>query len=293
MDKLVSVGMITYNHSSFIAEAIESCLSQTYTNIEICISDDCSTDDTVNIIKDYLNRYPNKIKLFVHEKNMGKYTYAINGNSMYDLCEGEYIAILEGDDVMLPTRIEEQVKFLDQNLEYIAVSHECETFEHETGKVIDNYFSALDTTDRTTSCLISKGNNVHTPTVMMRNMKDKIRTSYHLKAMLDWYLFIELSMYGKIGHQNKILTRYRRHTTGVSRNRKIMNKDEYITLALVESNYPEYLKEVNFRRLAMYHQNIKEGNSTYIKGLSSQHILYFLFLVKRKLKILSHNLLKK
>lgn len=284
MEKLVSIAMITYNHAKFIKDALDSCLNQTYKNIEICISDDCSSDNTVYIIKEYQKKYPNKIKLYTHLENMGKYTIAINANRMYDLCLGEYIAILEGDDIMFPERISEQVIFLERNPSYVCVSHNCETFDDETGNIIPDFFSNLKVNNRDTKTLISNGNSVHTPTVMFRNIN--LRTNYHIKFMIDWFFFIEMSMYGKIGHQDKVLTRYRRHANGVSQNRDIMLNDELITLALIESKYPQYLKEVQYTRFRIYFKKFKNGNKEYIKGLFSYRFSFIANKVLYKLKMI-------
>ena len=67
----VSCLMITYNQENFIEETIESVLSQDYENLEIVISDDASTDKTPDILKGYQKKYPNKIKIYIQEKNVG------------------------------------------------------------------------------------------------------------------------------------------------------------------------------------------------------------------------------
>ncbi len=273
MNKLVSVAMITYNHSKFIKEAIESVLNQTYKNIELCIGDDHSNDGTTEIIKEYQNRFPDKIKVFLQTENMGKYSLAINFNCMYMMCKGDYIAILDGDDIMLPTRIENQVKFLHENKDCIAVTHDCETFEHETQNIIPKFFSHLKTKNRTTKFLIRYGNHVHAPTVMMHNVNNKIKANTSLKAMLDWLLFIELSMLGNIGHQDLTLTRYRRHGNGVSNNLLLMSYDYYLTLSIIETKYPKYINDVIFARTKLYIDEIIHGKSGYYKAIFFPHTL--------------------
>ncbi|MBF0318104.1 MAG: glycosyltransferase, partial [Nitrospirae bacterium] len=162
--KKVSILMPTYNNHAFVEEAILGCLSQTYKNLEICISDDCSTDGTVDVIRTYKERYPGIIKLFVQPYNMGIYSIAINVNRALDMCQGHYIAICEGDDMMLPERLRHQVDFLENNPHCIAVTHNCEVFDSDTGKIDNDFFSYLNTKDRSTGYLIKFGNHVHTPT---------------------------------------------------------------------------------------------------------------------------------
>lgn len=96
--KKISIAIICYNQEKFIKDTIENCLNQTYKNIEICISDDCSTDNTYNIILDYKKKYPNIIKCFQQKENMWKYSLLINFKTVLDLCNWDYLALCEGDD---------------------------------------------------------------------------------------------------------------------------------------------------------------------------------------------------
>ncbi|MBF0336642.1 MAG: glycosyltransferase [Nitrospirae bacterium] len=271
--KKVSVLMPTYNNDAFVAEAIEGCLSQTYKNLEICISDDCSTDRTVDVVMAYKERYPDIIKLFVQPYNMGVYSIAINVNKSLDMCQGQYIAICEGDDIMLPERLQHQVGFLENNPHCIAVTHNCEVFDSGMGKIDNDFFGYLNTADRSTSYLIKFGNHVHTPTVMFRNLRDTpFRTNPSIKRMLDWYLFIEMSMHGTIAHQDLTLTRYRRHGNNISKTN--LTEDILLTLSLVEANYPRFIREVQEARAYMYlHQFRKNKISAYGKGLFSYNPL--------------------
>ena len=93
---LVSVCIITYNHEKFIAQNLESVLMQkTNFPIEIVIAEDCSTDNTRTIIKEYQDKYPDMIRPIFHNKNVG----AISNARDYAIpqCTGKYIALCEGD----------------------------------------------------------------------------------------------------------------------------------------------------------------------------------------------------
>ncbi len=284
--KKVSIAVLTYNHEKFIEEALESCVSQTYPDFEICISDDCSTDKTVQIIKEFQSRHPGKIKLNVMPENMGRYSIAINLNMVLSMCKGDYIALLEGDDIMLPNRLNKQVEFLEKNNDCIAVSHNFITFDSNDGKIIDplHYFPTMD--QRTTKNLIKYGNQVHTPTVMFKNLGNgKLQGNTSLKKMIDYYFFIEMSLYGRIGHQNEILTKYRRHANSVSIDRKAMLDDHLLTLALVEMNYPQFLHEVTYHRLQKYLSQVLRGDFFYLKGIFRHSIFFFGYLLVNELHI--------
>jgi glycosyltransferase involved in cell wall biosynthesis len=118
----VSVSMITYNHENFIAQAIDSILMQQVNfDYEVVIGEDCSTDNTRDIVIDYQNRYPDKIHLLLHKKNVG----AINNEiQVYKACQGEYIAWLEGDDYWTsPHKLQKQSDFLDNHPECSSCFH--------------------------------------------------------------------------------------------------------------------------------------------------------------------------
>ena len=107
---LVSIASITYNHEKFIAQAIDSFLMQeTDFDFEIIIGEDCSTDDTLKIIKEYKAKYPDIIKLITSESNVGMMTNFIR---TLEACSGKYIALCEGDDYWTDTlKLQKQVNF--------------------------------------------------------------------------------------------------------------------------------------------------------------------------------------
>lgn len=91
---LVSVLMTAYNREKYIAEAIESVLASTYTNFELIIVDDCSTDNTVQIARRYEAK-DERVKVYVNEKNLGDYP---NRNKAASYAKGEYIMFVDSDD---------------------------------------------------------------------------------------------------------------------------------------------------------------------------------------------------
>src|SRR6266542_4389331 len=103
-DSLVSIILCTYNGELFIKEQLDSLLWQTYPNIEIIISDDASSDGTVNILKQYM--HDKRIKIVLQQKNLGpvkNFEYAAS------LSKGKYIAFADQDDIWLPQKLEKLV----------------------------------------------------------------------------------------------------------------------------------------------------------------------------------------
>lgn len=105
---LVSVITPTYNCGQYIAETIDSVLAQTYAHWEMVIVDDCSTDDTRDIVTAYAARDP-RIRYVCLEKNVGA---AVARTRAMHLAEGQYMAFLDGDDGWLPDKLERQLEFM-------------------------------------------------------------------------------------------------------------------------------------------------------------------------------------
>ena len=105
---LVSIIMPCYNGACHIGEAIESVVNQTYENWQLLITDDCSTDDSVDLIKSYVQN-DKRIKLFVLGKNQGA---AVARNNSISKAKGRFIAFLDGDDFWLPAKLELQLDFM-------------------------------------------------------------------------------------------------------------------------------------------------------------------------------------
>jgi len=108
---LVSIITPSYKSEKFIFQTIDSVLAQTYQNWELIIVDDCSPDNSNEIIENYCKK-DNRIKLIKLEKNSGP---AVARNKGIDLARGKYIAFLDSDDVWLPEKLEKQIQFMKKN----------------------------------------------------------------------------------------------------------------------------------------------------------------------------------
>ena len=108
----ISIIMGIYNCEKTLPEAIESILAQTYTNWELIMCDDCSTDNTYSIAKKYQEKYTDKIILVRNNENC-RLAYSLNHCLKY--ASGKYIARMDGDDISLPHRFERQIEFLEKN----------------------------------------------------------------------------------------------------------------------------------------------------------------------------------
>lgn len=109
----VSVCVMTYNQEKFIAECLQTIIDQqTDFEFEVIVADDCSTDGTQEIIKDFAKKYPNKIVPVLNTKNVG---VGLNYRAAHDRAIGEYVAHCDGDDIWLPGKLAYQADLLDKN----------------------------------------------------------------------------------------------------------------------------------------------------------------------------------
>lgn len=110
MNDMVSVIMPSYNTAEYIAESIQSVLNQTYTNWELIIVDDCSTDNTDETVEPYLS--DSRIYYLKNDKNSGA---AVSRNRALREAKGKWIAFLDSDDLWLPEKLEKQIAFMENN----------------------------------------------------------------------------------------------------------------------------------------------------------------------------------
>ena len=132
---LVSVLCITYQHEAFLAQAIESVLmQQTNFAVELVIGEDASPDGTRAIAMDYARRYPGRVRVLAHPRNLGSI-----GNLLATLvaCRGEFVALLGGDDYWTdPTKLQRQVRGLQQRPQCSMCFHDAEIFYDDNSQPV-------------------------------------------------------------------------------------------------------------------------------------------------------------
>lgn len=130
----ISVIMAVYNCETTLKESIDSILAQTYENWQFVICDDCSTDGTLAIVKEYQSKYPEKFVVIQNEVN-SKLAFSLN--HCLEHANGEFIARMDGDDFCDPTRFEKQIAFLKSHPDIQLVSTAMQRFSDAGKGMVD------------------------------------------------------------------------------------------------------------------------------------------------------------
>jgi glycosyltransferase involved in cell wall biosynthesis len=215
----LSVHVITYNHARFIGQALDSILAQQVSfEYEIVVGDDCSTDGTAEIIRDYCDHWPGKIKAQFHDANVGMMR---NVRETLERCEGEYIAFLEGDDYWTdPNKLQTQVEYLDQHPDCALCHHRVEHIGWPDGIRLQEFPPQRYRTSRPDPRALAMINYVQTCSVMFRQrLLPRFDEQFEQLRLGDWPLFVLLSQGGWIGYIDRTMAHYRVHANNTWNNR--------------------------------------------------------------------------
>lgn len=277
---LLSVCMISYNHEKFIEKALKSVLIQkTNFYFEIVISDDCSQDNSFEILKYYKEKYPNKINLIQNENNIGMTENFIKAMKN---CKGKYIAMLDSDDYWIDDhKLQKQLDFLEANPEYGLVCTDIKVVD-ESDYLI-NWSPLDDLRKRYKSGFIFfdllSGSTINSLTACFR--KELINELFSKKDnwyMEDWWWWLRISMKSKIKYIDSKSACYRRHSSNYTREENLRtdlkNKINYLIL---------------YDTVIYFHDNNKNELSKDEKEIFFRSILRLLFrkygTLKMKLKV--------
>lgn len=207
--------MPVHNAGKFLVPAIESCIKQTYKNMELLLVDDRSTDDSWKVLQSYRKNYPKLIRIF---RTKVKTNSAGNGAMNYVLpkAKGVYIARMDADDIALPKRIEKQIAFLE--------SHPLTILCGTQALIIDKYgkITGKKSMPVTNTAIYRAYGILHPmihPSVMIRRsmLPDKNKI-YAMKWDVndDYYTFFSLLQYGQFANIPEFLLKYRIHGNNLS-----------------------------------------------------------------------------
>jgi glycosyltransferase involved in cell wall biosynthesis len=208
----VSVCIPTYNYAHYISDAIESVLSQSFTDLELIVIDNCSNDNTREVVDTYIRR-DNRVKYFLNKENIGPVN---NLNECLRRASGEYVKILSADDLLLPTCIEKSVNILNKYPDVVLIG--CtRAFVDSSLRPIEimsyaDKFDIVEGYQVIHRCLIYGMNFIGEPTavVFRRHYAERgFNTAY--KQLVDLEMWIHLLQYGKFACISEPLCSVRIH----------------------------------------------------------------------------------
>ncbi len=215
--KKVSVVVITYKQEEFIGHTLESIVNQkTSFDFEVLVGDDCSPDNTAAVVREYANKYPDKIIPFIREKNFGM---AANELDLTSRASGEYMAMLEGDDYWIDeNKLQKQVDFMDSHPEYVACYGHCMIVDEKDERLEDRekYCPYLKQSgDYTVKDLESyylpgqTGTSFFRMSAYNKALKKAKEAGFDMKKMSDINLVILMLSMGKINVSDEYFVAYR------------------------------------------------------------------------------------
>jgi glycosyltransferase involved in cell wall biosynthesis len=247
----VSVLIPTYNYARFLPEAIESILGQDFQDFELLISDDCSTDNSAEVIARYAGK-DSRIRFQIHSKNLGMVQ---NWNYCLSQARGEYIKFIFGDDKLLsPTAFKKLVKLMESDSAISLVASASRVIDTRSRTIeTRNYFQpgVWDGKKVIVRCLECPANLVGEPTlVMFRNRQAARGYDVRYRQLVDLEMWFHLLENGKFGYLAEPLCAFRKHSTQQTNVNRKNSLTEVEGLMLLENYFSKpCLREMATRRL--------------------------------------------
>lgn len=201
---LISIAMCTYNGAPFLGKQLDSLVNQSYPNLEISIYDDCSTDDTVPIIKEYALKYP-QLKLHQNPVNVG---YQKNFEANLKTCKGEFIAPCDQDDIWDTDKILKLYGFIKN---HILVYHDSELIDEEDRSMQLSMRSRLNFVRGKNPKPFLFFNCVSGHSMLFRRDLLTLIFPFPDKGFYDHWIVYVATHYGSIDFTEECLVKYRQH----------------------------------------------------------------------------------
>jgi len=252
----LSVLLVTYNHAKFVAQALDSILMQrTDFDFEIVVADDCSTDSTLSIIKEY-EKQSSRLRALPAETNVG---ISRNYQRGFAACRGKYIAVLEGDDYWIsPRKLQAMSAFLDRNPNCSLCFHRIIRYDQHPENVAVH--PAHWTVEQIlTANELASGNFVGglSTCVYRREVIEALKPQLWELDIREWFFNIVVAEHGPIGYVPQILSVYRAHPEGIW-SLKSLSATLPELLRLIDC-YDEFLDFKFTRELQGFRQKLAPG----------------------------------
>jgi glycosyltransferase involved in cell wall biosynthesis len=218
LQPLVSIGIASYNNSKYIIETLNSVANQTYKNIELIIVDDCSSDNSIFLIEDWLKSFAGKYIFIKNKKNIG-----IPGvmNVFLENLSGKYFFGFSSDDIMLPHKTKVQVEYLEKHPDIKMVYSRNHVIDDNGNFLFENKNSEVELVKETTlnELLTRNFNIINALTVMICTDVFKTVGKYDTKfPNEDFPMWLKIANHFKIHYlYSEVVVKYRQHDFSISK----------------------------------------------------------------------------
>ncbi len=240
----LNVILVTYNHSNYIGESLESILAQqTNFDFNIIVADDMSTDGTIEKIRSYEKSSSIPFIYLESEKNLG---ITKNYERAFCACDAQYVAVMEGDDIWTdPYRLQKHVNFLDHHYEcpmtfnrYLVADFEDAKYNVQPCWEPSNRYQLITSRDIVRDNLIGNFSTC----VYRKTAIDALPDGLFEMTSYDWITNIVVGKNGMIGYLSDVMSIYRIHSNGVWSGSKEAEKNEKL-IALIDT-YNEFTNHI-------------------------------------------------
>lgn len=256
---LVSVAVITYNSSKTVIETLDSIYNQTYPNLELIISDDCSTDNTVELCREWGTQHMNRFartEILTVKQNTGA---SANFNRAEAACQGEWVKEIAGDDLLSPNSIDIYIDYVTNHPSAIYIFARCETFggREDVVRLVDAQFQ-YDFFDlpiqKQYERLTLQGNCIPASTAFYNRSqieRSGVRNDERIPLLEDWPKWINLLKAGvHLDFVDKVTVKYRVSESALSTNFSNLSLAyrKSLQLMYIYYQFPEEYKKSDNKR---------------------------------------------
>lgn len=265
MSLFVSVIIPNYNHAEFLETRIKSVLSQTYDNFEVILLDDCSTDNSREVIQKYRN-HKHVSKVIFNDTNSGN-TF-VQWELGISHAEGQYIWIAESDDYCEPTFLEELIGLISLNNTEIAF---CQSTVFKDNEIIftsrsDKLFHSYEGSEFISNRMSFQNSLFNASMVVFSKNLIKEESLYIAKNYSycgDWFFWISILKGTKISESGKVLNYFRKHRSDVT-SKSLLNGKSISEFIKIQ----DYLRQIGILSKERYYNNLFEKYIYFKKELA-------------------------
>jgi len=276
----VSVVIPAYNCADFLFQTLDSVLNQTFSDFEIIVVDDGSTDNTKDLVSNYIDKHKDKIK-YIYQENGGP---AAARNKGIRNSKGKYIAFVDSDDLWAPEKLEIQMEFIQKNHDFHFVFSDMYLLD-ETGKIGDTIMKSKKPFSGYIFFELLKDNFIFSPTPLVKKeCFEKAGLFCEERSIIsteDHYMWLKIAYYFKGGYIGKPLAYYRIRSGSLSSYKYNLAIKDLIILDKIAADFPDTLqKGRKYYKEAKSIRYFEAGYSLYKQNNLKEALNYFVLAAK-------------